>query len=213
MSLPDTAAARLEMVETQIRRRGITDPRVLDAMLSVPRHRFVPDDHQHEAYDDHPIPIDSGQTISQPYIVAYMCECVRIHATDRVLDVGTGSGYNAAVASQLAARVYSVETVTELMRRAEATFRELGYDNIILRHGNGYYGWKEEAPFDAIIVTAAARRIPPPLIEQMAEGGRMIIPLGGHFFTQALTLVEKHGNEIVRQEVMPVRFVPLQGED
>ena len=202
---------REEMVRYQIEGRGVSDGRVLAAMRSVPRHEFVPEPELGDAYEDHPLPIGCGQTISQPYIVAYMCELARLAPTDRVLEVGTGSGYHAAVVSRLAAWVYSVEIVEALAARAERTFARLGYHNITIRQGDGYFGWEEESPFDAIIVTAAAREIPPPLLRQLADGGRLVIPVGHPLFTQELVLVEKRGGETVRRDLIPVRFVPLTG--
>ena len=202
---------REEMVRYQIEGRGVSDGRVLAAMRSVPRHEFVPEPELGDAYEDHPLPIGCGQTISQPYIVAYMCELARLAPTDRVLEVGTGSGYHAAVVSRLAAWVYSVEIVEALAARAERTIAGLGYHNVTIRQGDGYFGWEEESPFDAIIVTAAAREIPPPLLRQLADGGRLVIPVGHPLFTQELVLVEKRGGETVRRDLIPVRFVPLTG--
>lgn len=200
------------MVRSQIEARGVTDARVLAAMRSVPRHEFVPEPDLGDAYDDHPLPIGCGQTISQPYIVAYMCELARLAPADRVLEVGTGSGYHAAVISRLVAWVYSIEIVEALAARAERTIARLGYDNISLRRGDGYFGWPEEAPFDAIIVTAAAERIPPPLLQQLAEGGRLVMPVGQPFYAQQLVLVERVAGEILSRALIPVRFVPLTGE-
>jgi protein-L-isoaspartate(D-aspartate) O-methyltransferase len=203
--------ARLTMVKEQIADRGISDRRVLKAMESVPRHAFVPAAYRDQAYADHPLPIGYGQTISQPYIVAYMCEVAGIRPSDRILEVGTGSGYHASVISRLASKIYTIEIIPELARRAEETIRQLGYENIVLRQGDGYFGWKDEAPFDVIIVTAAADHIPPPLLRQLKDGGRMIIPLGHPFFTQKLVLVEKKNGEIRSRDLIPVRFVPLTG--
>jgi len=202
---------RESMVTTQIESRGVSDPRVLSAMRTVPRHEFVLPDTLAEAYEDHPLPIGHGQTISQPYIVAYMCELARLQETDRVLEVGTGSGYHAAVMAQIAGEVYTVEIVPELAAHAGDTIARLGYRNIHVRQADGYHGWKEAAPFDAIIVTAAAEHVPPPLIEQLRDGGRMVIPLGHPFFTQQLVVVEKERGLVSSRQVLPVRFVPLTG--
>jgi protein-L-isoaspartate(D-aspartate) O-methyltransferase len=199
------------MVDRQIARRGVDDPLVLAAMRTVPRHRFVLPSDVRLAYEDHPIPIGYGQTISQPFIVGYMCQIVGIDSTSRVLEVGTGSGYHASVLAQIADTVYTMEIVPELAERARQTIESLGYGNLITRHADGYYGWEEAAPFDAIVVTAAPEHIPPPLIQQLAEGGRMIIPVGHPFLTQYLVLVEKRGGKVTSQQVMPVRFVPLTG--
>lgn len=192
--------------------RGVSDARVLEAMRTVPRHRFVRQADSEDAYGDFPLPIGCGQTISQPYIVAYMCELARLSTSDRVLDVGTGSGYNAAVMAQIVDSVYSIEIVPELALGAAETLKELHYDNIRIRSGDGYFGWPEEAPFDAIVVTAAAHHIPPALVDQMAEGGRMVIPLGEPFETQELVLVEKQDNQIEASSMLAVRFVPLTGQ-
>jgi len=204
-------AMRESMVATQIEGRGVADPRVLEAMRKVPRHKFVLPDSVDAAYDDYPLPIGHGQTISQPYIVAYMCELAQLQGTHKVLEVGTGSGYHASVMAQIAAEIYTVEIIPELAAQAASTIAKLGYDNIHVRHADGYQGWKEEAPFDAIIVTAAADQIPPPLIEQLRDGGRMIIPVGLPAFIQQIVVVEKRDGRISSREVLPVRFVPLTG--
>lgn len=188
------------------------DPRVLDVLGKVPRHRLVPEAQRAHAYANRPLPIGHGQTISQPYIVALMTDLARPRPGDRVLEIGTGSGYQAAVLAELVGRVYSIEIVPPLARRAAADLQALGYANIELREGDGYYGWPEQAPFDAIVVTAAAASIPPPLIEQLKPGGRMVIPVGGQFHTQMLMLVEKQDEGRVRsRQILPVRFVPLTG--
>jgi protein-L-isoaspartate(D-aspartate) O-methyltransferase len=197
------------MVFEQIVLRGVSDESVLEAMRTVPRHRFVRQADSENAHGDFPLPIGFGQTISQPYIVAYMCELARLSELDRVLDVGTGSGYNAAVMAQIVDRVYSIEIVPELALCAIETVSELNYDNITIRSGDGYYGWPEEAPFDAIVVTAAADHIPSALVDQLAEGGRMVIPLGNPFEAQELVLVEKKENQIEVSRRLAVRFVPL----
>ncbi len=201
------------MVTSQIAQRGIDDRSVLAAMRSVPRHQFVPRNARKAAYADHPVAIGYGQTISQPYIVAYMCQLARLGPESRVLEVGTGSGYHAAVMAQIADTVYTMEIIPELAASSRETLTSLGYANLVTRHADGYYGWPEAAPFDAIIVTAAADHIPPPLIKQLAEGGRMIIPVGHPFLTQHLVLVEKKDGQISSRQLIPVRFVPLTGED
>jgi protein-L-isoaspartate(D-aspartate) O-methyltransferase len=186
--------------------------RVLDVMARVPRHEFVPDDLRGSAYDDRPLPIGFGQTISQPYIVALMTDLLRVEPADTVLEVGTGSGYQAAVLSPLAARVFSIEIVPQLAEAAKARLVRLHYDNVAVRAGDGYYGWQEAAPFDGIVVTAAASHIPPPLIQQLRPGGRMVIPVGGPFFVQHLMLVEKREDgTVTSRQLLPVRFVPLTG--
>jgi len=205
-------ALRKLMVETQIKRRGITDKKNLAAMLTVPRHRFVPENYLADAYADSPLPIGEGQTISQPYIVALMCEKLSLKPTDRVLEVGTGSGYHAAVISKIAQEVYTVEIIPALGKKAARTLKENGYDNVKVKIGDGYYGWEEYALFDAIVVTAAATHIPPPLIKQMKPGGKMVIPVGGVFQVQNLLFVKKNPDGTVTTEtICPVRFVPLTG--
>lgn len=207
------AAARQAMVEEQLVARGIDDARVLDAMRRVPRHRFVPEALADQAYGDQPLPIGHDQTISQPYIVALMTQLARPAPGDRVLGVGTGSGYQAAVLAELAGEVYSIEIVTPLATRAALTLHRLGYSNVAVRSGDGYAGWPEHAPFDAIVVTAAPERIPPPLLEQLAPGGRLVIPVGPLHATQELRVVEKREDGSLRERVVtPVRFVPLTGE-
>ena len=207
----DFTARREAMVKRQIARRGIDDPQVLAAMQAVPRHRFVPRRLQREAYADRPLPIGYGQTISQPFIVAYMSRMARLDSTSRVLEVGTGSGYHAAVLAQVADTVFTMEIIPELAARARATLDSLGYGNIVSRNADGYYGWPEAAPFDAIVVTAAPEYIPPPLIQQLAEGGRMVIPVGNPFLTQYLVLVEKRDGRVTSRQLIPVRFLPLTG--
>ncbi len=203
-------AARLRMVETQIRARGVKDERVLKALETVPRHRFVPEHLWEEAYADEPLPIGFGQTISQPYVVAYMTEQLRLQEDEKVLEIGTGSGYQAAVLAELAREVYTIEIVPELGRRAEKVLKELGYENVRVRIGDGYRGWPEAAPFDAIIVTAAPDHVPQPLLEQLKIGGRMILPLGD--FYQDLVLITKTEKGIKKERKIPVRFVPMTGE-
>lgn len=187
-------------------------PGVLDAIEEVPRHEFVPADVRTEAYLNRPLPIGYGQTISQPYIVAVMTDLVAPAAGDTVLEVGSGSGYQAAVLGRLVKRVYTMEIIEPLGRRAAATLERLGYSNVEVRISDGYYGWPEHGPYDAIVVTAAASHVPPPLISQLKPGGRMVIPVGSRFFTQQLVVVEKdRGGEITTTQVLPVRFVPLTG--
>ncbi len=201
---------RQNMVEKQIKARGIKDHRVLEALSSVPRHLFVPDHLKEDAYGDEPLPIGSGQTISQPYIVAYMTEQLSLKTSDRVLEVGTGSGYQAAVLAELVDTVYTIEILPELSQQAQRVIAELGYQNIEFKIGNGFYGWPEKAPFDAIIVTAAPEKIPDPLVEQLKVGGQLIIPVGDFF--QELYLLVKEKKGIRKERKLPVRFVPLQGE-
>ncbi len=201
---------RFQMVDNQIKDRGIVDLETLRAMASVPRHLFVPDYLRRQAYVDGPLPIGHGQTISQPYIVAYMTEILQIKPQHRVLEIGTGSGYQAAVLAELTDRVYTMEIIPELAEAAGKRLKETGYTSVNIRQGDGYHGWSEAAPFDAIMVTAAAEFIPPPLLKQLKEGGRMIIPVGSPFYVQHLMLVEKHQGKITTRSMMPVRFVPFR---
>jgi protein-L-isoaspartate(D-aspartate) O-methyltransferase len=190
--------------------RMALDKRVMDALRTIPRHLFVPEGLRGSAYENRPLPIGHGQTISQPYIVALMTDLLNVKPGDTVLEVGTGSGYQAAILSPLVKNVYTVEIIAPLAQQAAARLQSLGYRNVIVRHADGYNGWKEHAPFDAIIVTAAATHIPPPLIQQLKPGGRMIIPVGGPFATQSLMLVEKTAAGKVRtRSMLPVSFVPL----
>ena len=198
---------RERMVAEQMAARDITDARVLDAMRKVPRELFVPAAQRPLASEDHPLPIGKEQTISQPYIVAYMTQALELRPTHKVLEIGTGSGYQAAVLGELAAHVYTIEIVSELAERATQTLGEAGYKNIHVRHGDGYAGWPEQAPFDAIMVTAAPDHVPQPLIDQLAPGGRMIIPVGDHF--QELRLIQRTEKGIVERSTLSVRFVPL----
>jgi protein-L-isoaspartate(D-aspartate) O-methyltransferase len=208
---PRERRLRQRMVEQQIRSRGVTSPQVLAAMERVPRHLFVPDGERGQAYEDHPLPIGSGQTISQPYIVALMTALLGLPPQARVLEIGTGSGYQAAVLSRVAAQVYSVEIVAELGARARDTLARLGYENVQVRIGDGYRGWPEAAPFDGILLTAAPHAVPPPLIAQLKPGGRMVLPIGG--FDQDLIVLTRQPDGSVKEEkVIPVRFVPMTGE-
>ena len=210
---PDEYADEREtMVENQIARRGVEDKAVLAAMRAVPRHEFVPDRHIDQAYDDHPLPIGHGQTISQPYIVALMTEILQVEAGDRVLEVGSGSGYQAAVLADLDTEVYTVEIIPELAAQAEERLDRLGYDNVHVLNADGYFGWEEHAPYDAIIVTAAPDHLPAPLTEQLKEGGRMVIPIGPIGAVQTLWLFEKQDGELASTNLGAVRFVPLTGE-
>jgi protein-L-isoaspartate(D-aspartate) O-methyltransferase len=200
---------RENMVHRQLISRGIEHKPTLEAMKNVERHRFVPPALQRRAYDDGPLPIGFGQTISQPYIVAYMTQLVDPQPGQRVLEIGAGSGYQAAVLAEIVDRVYTIEIVPELGRQAARLLEELKYDNVEVLIGDGYYGLEKHAPFDAIVVTAAAEYIPPPLIAQLKDGGKMIIPVGSPFLVQTLMLVEKKGDRIVTSNLMPVRFVPF----
>jgi protein-L-isoaspartate(D-aspartate) O-methyltransferase len=203
--------ARHRMVESQIADRGIKDARVLDAMRAVPRHLFVPPDEVRHAYEDRPLTIGYGQTISQPYIVALMTELARPAPTDRALEIGTGSGYQAAVLSRLVASLFTIELEQPLAEAAERRLADLGCANVTVRHGDGFLGWPEQAPFDVILVTAAPEEIPPPLLEQLKPGGRLVIPVGPFLEAQELLLVEKGAAGVTRTErVIPVRFVPLR---
>lgn len=200
---------RTRMVEQQIAARGVSNPAVLNAMRSVPRHRFAPDHAPELAYSDRPLPIGHEQTISQPYIVARMTALLDAEPTDRALEIGTGSGYQAAVLSEIVDSVYTIEIIPELAATASKRLRRLGYDNVVVRNADGFRGWPKYAPFDVIVVTAAPEKIPPPLIDQLAEGGRMIIPVGPTTRTQRLTLVTKEDGEVSTRELAPVRFVPF----
>lgn len=200
---------RERMINLQIRARGVKDEAVLNAIRKVPRHLFVPKNRISEAYDDGPVPIGYGQTISQPFIVAYMTEIINPTKCKKVLEIGSGSGYQAAVLAEIVDSVFTIEIITELYREAKERLEKLGYHNIKIKNGDGYYGWKEYSPYDAIVVTAAADFIPPPLIEQLKDGGKMVIPIGSPFFTQTLVLVEKKDGKIYSQNLMPVRFVPF----
>ena len=199
------------MVARQLRRRGITDERVLVAMATVPRHAFVPVAVRAQAYADGALPIGRGQTISQPYIVALMTQLLALRGSERVLEIGTGSGYQAAVLSRLAGAVYSIEIDSELAERARTTLAALGYGMVHVRAGDGAVGWPEAAPFDAIIVTCAPEKVPQPLIDQLKDGGRMVIPVGS-LTKQEIVLLWKHDGKLERRAILPVRFVPMTGE-
>jgi len=205
-------AARQRMVEKDLKGRDITDPRVLEIMGRIPRHLFVEKSLSRQAYADHPLPIGEGQTISQPYIVALMTQILRIKPGEKVLEIGTGSGYQAAVLAELTDQVFSIEIREKLTRAASKVLKELGYHQVRLKSGDGYFGWEEVAPFDAIIVTCAANHIPPSLIKQLKEGGRLILPLGSTTYFQTLTLVTKNAGQTEVQHLMGVAFVPMTGE-
>ena len=207
----DLTTQRHSMVEEQMEARGISDPATLEAMRAVPRHEFLPLRLREEAYGDYPLPIGHGQTISQPYIVAFMTEAIRPRPGEKILEIGAGSGYQAAVLAQMGAEVYTIEIVEPLAEMARQTLERLGYKNAHVKHGDGYRGWPEHAPFDAVIVTCAPDKIPPDLVAQLKDGGRMIIPVGGGM-EQELVLLRKHGDKVEKQSVLPVRFVPMTGE-
>jgi protein-L-isoaspartate(D-aspartate) O-methyltransferase len=208
---PDFASARKKMVKTQIADRGITNSHILQILGTVPRHEFVPEAYRKYAYSDEPLPIGHDQTISQPYIVAFMTEQLAPKPADRVLEIGTGSGYQAAVLAGLVKEVYTIEIVEPLADRAKLDLKRLGYTNVNVRAGDGYKGWAEAAPFDAIIVTCAPDHVPKPLVDQLKDGGRMIVPVGP-LSAQSLYLLEKKGAKLERRAVLPVRFVPMTGE-
>ena len=207
----DLAAQRQRMVEQQLKPRGIKEERVLAAMAKVPREEFVPADARPTAYEDGPLPIGYDQTISQPYVVAFMTDQLRPKQSDRVLEIGSGSGYQAAILGELVAKVYTIEIVEPLAKSAEATLQRLGYNNVHTKVGDGYKGWPEEAPFDAIIVTCAPEKVPQPLVDQLKDGGRMVIPVGERF-AQQLYLLEKKNGQLKESVTLPVRFVPMLRE-
>ncbi|MCJ7752323.1 MAG: protein-L-isoaspartate(D-aspartate) O-methyltransferase [Armatimonadetes bacterium] len=205
---PDVRLRRM-MVRTQIRARGVKDERVLAAMETVPRAEFVPSAQRPHAYEDRPLSIGEEQTISQPYIVALMTELLEVKEGDRVLEIGTGSGYQAAVLAELTPHVYTIEIIPTLAERAEETLRRLGYDSVEVKAGDGYLGWPDRAPFDGIIVTCAPEEVPEPLKEQLREGGRMVIPVGPQWTHQTLYVLTKNGDTLEQKEIIPVRFVPM----
>jgi protein-L-isoaspartate(D-aspartate) O-methyltransferase len=209
---PDTQKARHHMVEATIKERGISDTRVLAAMQAVPRHRFVPDKLLSVAYADRPLPIGEGQTISQPYVVALMTEILDLRPDQRVLEIGTGSGYQAAVLSEIVDHVYTIEIKQKLYDQASKTLKFLGYNKVKTRNSDGYFGWPEEAPFDAIMITAAVDHIPPPLLKQLKDGGRLALPLGNPFSYQNLVLVTKKGDDLIVKQITGVLFVPMTGQ-
>jgi len=201
---------RQKMVENQLRNRGINNTAVLNAMKKVPRHLFIPENYRDEAYNDYPLPIGHGQTISQPYIVAYMTEAVRPTSNKKVLEIGTGSGYQAAILAEIVDEVYTIEIVPELAKESAERLKDMGYDNVICKYGDGYQGWPEQAPFDIIVVTAAPEKIPQPLIDQLAEGGRLIIPVGAPGAVQELVLLVKKNGKTETRRLSFVRFVPFK---
>ena len=202
---------RIEMVEKQIIARGIKNEKVIEAMKKVPRHLFVPDEYRHLSYTDGPLPIGYDQTISQPYIVAYMTEILDLKQHEKVLEIGTGSGYQAAILAEICKEVYTIEIIDDLAKRAKKVLDELGYKNIFIKVGDGYKGWPEKAPFDAIIVTCSPTNIPKPLIDQLSENGRMIIPVG-EWYNQQLILLRKVNGKMIKEKLIPVRFVPMVNE-
>jgi protein-L-isoaspartate(D-aspartate) O-methyltransferase len=208
--LDPAQSARLRMVETQLRARGINNPTILAAMSRVPRHMFVPADVKAFAYDDRPLPIGRGQTISQPYIVAYMTEALQLQPEHTVLEIGTGSGYQAAVLAELVKQVYTIEIIPDLAQQARRSLADLGYRNVDIRAGNGYFGWAEHAPFSRIIVTAAPPQIPKALVDQLAVGGVMVLPVGTDL--QEIVVVSKTASGVTQQKTIPVRFVPMVGK-
>ncbi|MDF1551249.1 MAG: protein-L-isoaspartate(D-aspartate) O-methyltransferase [Bacteroidales bacterium] len=208
----DYKSLREQMVKKQIKARGISDAKVLEAMQKVERHQFVPRNYLSKAYDDGPLPIGEGQTISQPYIVAYMTEILKLSGDEKVLEIGTGSGYQAAILGEVAKQVYTIEVIDKLGNKAKKLLKELGYKNIEVKVGDGYQGWKEHAPYDAIIVTCSPTHIPEALKEQLAEGGIMVIPVGQRFAQQLILLTKKSG-KLVKKQTLAVRFVPMIDEE
>jgi protein-L-isoaspartate(D-aspartate) O-methyltransferase len=208
---PKFKAARDKLVQNDIAGQGITDPQVLAAMRAVTRHSFVPQQILSSAYADTALPIGEGQTISQPYVVALMTASLKLKFNDRVLEIGTGSGYQAAILAEIVNAVYSIEIKEKLHKKSTRLLKALGYDNIFTRHGDGYFGWQDAAPFDAIMITAAVNHVPPPLLKQLKDGGRLILPLGNPFSYQNLTLVTRQGNEYTTRQITGVLFVPMTG--
>lgn len=208
---PKYREARKKMVFTQIRLRGVLNKDVLSAMIEVPRHSFVPKKLVSQAYEDHPVPIGQGQTISQPYVVALMTESLKLKGDERVLEIGTGSGYQAAILARVAKEVYSIEIKERLYKKASKVLQSMGFTNVKTRHGDGYFGWAEAAPFDCIMITAAIDHIPPPLLKQLKKGGRLILPLGNPFSYQNLSLVTKYDNNYSVRQITGVLFVPMTG--
>ena len=203
--------ARQHMIASQIRRRGISDPKTIAAMSEVPRHLFVPKSLSRQAYTDRPLPIGEGQTISQPYIVALMTESLNLSGNERVLEIGTGSGYQAAILAKITHEVFTIEIKEKIHNNAKKVLQSLGFTQVTTRHGDGYFGWQEAAPFDCIMITAAVDHIPPPLIKQLKNGGRLILPLGNPFHFQNLTLVTKQGEDYTVKQITGVLFVPMTG--
>lgn len=208
--MKDHDNSKKQMIEHQIISRGIKNDRVLSAMLKVPRHHFVDEDIQHLAYSDRPLPIGEEQTISQPYMVALMTELLRLKGDEKVLEIGTGSGYQTAILAELAGEVYTIEIIESLSQKAKNLLEDLEYQNIHFKIGDGYFGWKEHAPFHIIIVTCGPKDVPPPLIDQLADGGRLVIPIG--FTYQILTIFEKTGGKLKETESISCRFVPMTGD-
>lgn len=203
--------SRKNMVSTQIKMRGISDKNVLDAMLTVPRHLFVPKELVSHAYSDRPLPIGQGQTISQPYIIALMTESLNLKGDEQVLEVGTGSGYQAAILAKIVKKVYTIEIKEKLYKKAGYLLKSLNFDNVVTRCGDGYFGWESKAPFDCIMITAAINHIPPPLLKQLKNQGKLILPLGNPFNYQNLVLVTKHGDDYKIKQITGVLFVPMTG--
>jgi protein-L-isoaspartate(D-aspartate) O-methyltransferase len=212
--VPDTTEfqkARNKLVRRYIEGHGITDPQVIAAMQAIPRHCFVPKRIISRAYQDTALPIGEGQTISQPYVVALMTESLKLSKMDRVLEIGTGSGYQTAILAKIAKEVYTIEIIEKLQKKSARLLSEIGFTNIKSRHGDGYFGWEEASPFDAIMITAAVNHIPPPLLKQLKDGGRLILPLGNPFYSQNLTLVTKDGDNYITKQIIGVLFVPMTG--
>lgn len=209
---PKYQKARKKMVDYQIRRRGISNQKVLGAMALIPRHLFVPAELINQAYDDHPLPIGQGQTISQPYIVALMTESLQLKGGERVLEIGTGSGYQAAILAKTAKEVYTIEIKEKLFKKADKLLQSMDFNNVQSRHGDGYFGWAEAAPFDGIMITAAVDHIPPPLLKQLKDRGRLILPLGNPFSYQNLSLVTKNKDDYSVRQITGVLFVPMTGQ-